>query len=562
MSPKTSNLSQGNVAGSIRLWPQHLVGLLLLLSLPFLSISPTYAATITVTTTTDELNNDGDCSLREAIRAANLDQAVDACPAGSGADTINLPAGIYTLAIPGLNENAAQTGDLDLTGEVTITGAGLGTTIVDGAGLDRLFEVTPNSIAHISGLTLTGGLASTGGAIFVGINSDLSLTDSQVSQNQSNGNGGGIFIGNGTVTISNSWIDDNAVGLFNGGGIYLASGTLILSNSQVDGNQASSGGGIFVNTGTAQITNSQISHNSATFAHGGGIYTLDALTLVNSTISGNQAVQDGGGIYLSGGVTALYNVTVAANTADSDGDDVGDGGGFRNPASYISAKNSLFADNEDSSSPGNREPDCSGTLTNLGYNLVESTTGCNFFGDLTGNLTGFKPLLGPLQNNGGLTLTHALLATSPAINAANLGGCLDQDDVSLTTDQRGFVRLGLCDIGAFEANSPGPPTATPTKKSTATTTNTPTATHTVTTINTTTATPTASSTHTAPPSLTPTATDTATAISPTTPTATVTAISSITPSPTGTITSEAEPPTAPTAIPTMNHQIFLPLIQK
>src|SRR6476659_7405656 len=95
--------------------------LVLILSLADLgSIPPAYAATIDVTTFTDNLINNGDCSLREAIQAANTDSAVDACPAGSGADTIQLLAGTYTLSIVGANEDMNQTGDLDILGNLTI----------------------------------------------------------------------------------------------------------------------------------------------------------------------------------------------------------------------------------------------------------------------------------------------------------------------------------------------------------------------------------------------------------------------------------------------------------
>ena len=77
-----------------------------------------------VSTTDDELNVDGDCSLREAIQSANTDTAVDACAAGSGADVITLGAGTYVLALAGSDENANATGDLDVTEALTIIGAG------------------------------------------------------------------------------------------------------------------------------------------------------------------------------------------------------------------------------------------------------------------------------------------------------------------------------------------------------------------------------------------------------------------------------------------------------
>ncbi|NIM52595.1 MAG: CSLREA domain-containing protein, partial [Gemmatimonadales bacterium] len=104
------------------------------------------AATITVNTTDDELNADGDCSLREAITAANTDAVVDTCTAGSGTDTITVPAGTYTLSIAGTGEDAAATGDLDVTDDLTINGAGADSTIIDGGGIDRVLHVDPASM--------------------------------------------------------------------------------------------------------------------------------------------------------------------------------------------------------------------------------------------------------------------------------------------------------------------------------------------------------------------------------------------------------------------------------
>ena len=119
------------------------------------------AAAITVNTTADELNGDGDCSLREAIRAANLDQVVDGCPAGNGADTIFLPPGEYLFdaAMAGFNEDHALTGDLDIQEDLTIEGAGRVNTRVDANGLDRVFHVIDATV-EISGVTITGGDAA------------------------------------------------------------------------------------------------------------------------------------------------------------------------------------------------------------------------------------------------------------------------------------------------------------------------------------------------------------------------------------------------------------------
>jgi hypothetical protein len=180
----------------------------------------------------------------------------------------------------------------------------------------------------------------------------------------------------------------------------------------------------------------------------------------------------------------LHNVTLTDNIADSDSNGTGTGGGvYIITGASLTARNTLISGNTNN---------CSGTLTGAGYNLIQNTAGCTLVGDLTGNLTGVVPNLGPLQNNGGSTLTRALLAGSAGIDDGHPVSCLDQNLITLTTDQRGYARpidgdadgLAVCDMGAYEYNSPGTPTptATPTRTSTATATatRTPTATPTIT----------------------------------------------------------------------------------
>ncbi|MCG8346979.1 MAG: CSLREA domain-containing protein, partial [Chloroflexales bacterium] len=177
-----------------------IVGLVLNVGVPV-----AHAATITVNTFDDELNNDGDCSLREAIQAANTDSPVDACAGDTDPDTITLRAGTYTLSLPGVNENAGATGDLDITSTnaVTITGAGAGTTIINAGDTnvgvlgDRVFEVRPNANLTISGVTIRGG-------------------DSRISTGSTVRNGGGILNSGGTLTVTDSIISGNNAGY--GGG--------------------------------------------------------------------------------------------------------------------------------------------------------------------------------------------------------------------------------------------------------------------------------------------------------------------------------------------------------
>jgi CSLREA domain-containing protein len=489
------------------------------------------AATITVTVTSDDTTVNGNCTLREAIRAANLNAIVDACPKGSGADTIILPAGTYVLALPGAGENAAATGDLDITDPLTIVGAGKTSTLIHGNGLDRVLDIFDPT--EISDVTITGGDSGTESGGGIRVSNALTLTNSRVSDNTSGAGGGGINT-TGTsagLTVIDTRIYSNTAAL-DGGGIYNF-GTTTFLNSLVSGNTASNGGGVSSQT-TLLLINSTISGNDGGFT-GGGIKVVGTADLFNATITDNEASQ-GGGVYIFG---------------------------------TLNAKNSIIAENIDRF-PGTPDPDCSGTLISQGYNLIGDTADCTIVGT-TGNITGVNPGLGPLQNNGGSTLTHALQASSPAIDAGQPSGCTDQNGTVLTTDQRGYARPidgdgngnARCDMGAFERLSPGAPTPTSTSTATATRTATPTRTPTATPTHTATATATgtATSTATRTPTATMTRTPTTTATntpgpSPThtsTPTATATCV----PGPDGCVST----PT-PTPTPTLNYRVYLPLIQK
>jgi CSLREA domain-containing protein len=487
------------------------------------SALPARAATITVDTTADENNSDGDCSLREAIRAANLDTAVDACPAGSGTDTIILPAGNYVFdpALGAPNEDLALTGDLDIREALILSGAGRTSTTIDAGNHDRVLHVLFADV-EISGVTITNGNSGdvSGGGIYV-TDGAFTLTNSRVTNNSAGASGtfhgGGIYFSAGAaiLTIVHSRIDGNtATGV--GGGLYIDyDSSLALTGSRVENNTAGGSAGI-QSHGTADIQNSVISGNTATIATSGagGISSSATLTLVNSTISGNSAPQGGGGLVVgSGSMASLYNVTISNNTADSDSNGFGDGGGIRIASGTVNFQNSIIAGNFDNSS-ATIHPDCSGTFASLGYNLIQDTAGCTISGDTTGNQTGVDPNLGPLAVNGGPTMTHALLIGSPATDAGNPGGCLDAKGATLAVDQRGYIRPVngnlnpdvACDIGAFERLSPGAPTPTNTPTATAS----PTASQTPTATSTSTPGPSPTPTGTATPGPSPAPTDTAT----------------------------------------------------
>src|SRR5207249_4243243 len=153
----------------------------------------------------------------------------------------------------------------------------------------------------------------------------------------------------------------------------------------------------------------------------------------------------GGGVYNITGTVSLNSTTIVNNSADSDINGTGDGGGIARNSGIVSFTNTLIGANAD---PGGQAPDCAGALVSMGYNLIQDTAGCTVGGSVTGNVVGQSPRLGALQQNGGPTLTHALLAGSPALNAANPSNCPP-------TDQRGVARPegAACDIGAYEAVS-------------------------------------------------------------------------------------------------------------
>jgi len=256
----------------------------------------------------------------------------------------------------------------------------------------------------------------------------------------------GMLVRNGVTATVDHLLVQNA---YNGPAI-LNSGTLTIKNSAVKGNHTSTsiGGGIS-NTGILVVNNSEISDNTSIY--GGGINNSGGqVTLNNSTVSANIADFGGGGIYnQSSGTIKIHNSTISNNTAS--GGIFGDGGGINNWSGIVTLQNSILASN----SATHFSPDCTGFFS-LGYNLIGNTSSC-FFTSSTGDLNDVNPLIGPLQNNGGLTFTHALLSGSPAIDSGNPAGCKDQDGNLLTTDQRGITRPQgtRCDIGAFELEASG-----------------------------------------------------------------------------------------------------------
>jgi len=227
------------------------------------------ATEILVTTTADAIGSDGLCSLREAVIAANKNlpsgSAAGECPAGSGADTIRLPEGTYTLTRLDLGkEDAALTGDLDISGPVAILGTGRVVIDTISGFKDRVFHVLSGSVS-IQGITIRGGnaLSDGGGISNKGI---LALSEVTLTGNTSGNRGGAIF-NNGTLTLTNSTLSGNA-SQDSGGGLFHYKGISTLNNVTISANTSDTntsgsgnGGGVARHTGTLYIRNSIIAGN-------------------------------------------------------------------------------------------------------------------------------------------------------------------------------------------------------------------------------------------------------------------------------------------------------------
>jgi predicted outer membrane repeat protein len=244
---------------------------------------------------------------------------------------------------------------------------------------------------------------SIGGALFNAFNAHLRLLDSIFVYNQT----GYGWYGGGVYNLGSLWVDgtmlayNSASGGTGGGLAQGQDGQTWLYDSTLIGNLAEGGGGL-VTSGTVVLSNTTFFSNTA-FGGGGILAQMGTLTITNATLAGNSAL---GGYDLDslGAQVAVHNTILS---------------GLNNGACAVSG---------------------GGSLLSLGHNLGSDNT-CHL--SASGDLTDTDPLLGPPSYNDGPTITLALLPGSPAINAADNNGCP-------ATDQRGFLRVGACDIGAFE----------------------------------------------------------------------------------------------------------------
>ena len=372
---------------------------------------------------------------------------------GSGGGVYNVAGGFLTLNNSTVRGNTARSsgggGGVYTWGTLTLTNSTVSgnTATRDGGGIYG----TTGSVVTVSDGTISANTAgSGGGGIYT--SGTLTLVTTAVGGNTGLSNPGGGIFNNGslTVTLTNSSVSGNTGRA--GGGIWNYAGTLTVTNSTVSNNTVTlDGGGIYsAQQGTITLTNSTLSGNTGA-RYGGGIFNNGSLTVTSTTISASTVTGDGGGIFNDYGTLTLTNSTVTGNTATAKG-----GGVYNRSGPTVSLTGTIIAGN----TAGSVGPDCVGTHTSLGFNLVREPSGCNFtpaFGDVVSA----NPLLGPLQHNGGPTPTHALLPGSPAIDAIPVANCNDWEGNPVAVDQRGVARPqgAACDIGAYEFPVNFPPVA-------------------------------------------------------------------------------------------------------
>lgn len=381
------------------------------LSIAWVGTSAGYEFTVTVTTDSDDGVCDAHCSLREAVLTAN---------GVLGKDTVIIPPGTYVLSIPGTEEDLGKTGDLDLTDDVDIIGAGPKVTVIEANGIDRVMDVHGTGHSYLMrGVTLRGG-----GHV-----------------DQGGDGGGGLWLRGENSTALES---------------------VHIRNSSVATGTPRHGGGLLHNAGTLTMRDCLVRNNTAPYGGGIGILSAESASIIGCTISLNYATMQTGGIFVFQTETEVVNSTVSDNGSVSLA-----AAGFYSAGAFVRFESCTLSRNQHgqlhmTSFPGSQthltntliDGSCYGDLTTL------VSGGGNFEGP--GDTCGLDPindranvpdfLLEPLGYRGGPTPVQRPYSSSPVVDADEAQpGCQ-------TFDQRGIVRakdgnndgVVRCDVGAVE----------------------------------------------------------------------------------------------------------------
>jgi len=433
---------------------------------------PSLAAEFTVdvsTDSTDALPGDDICA--DAALHCSLRAAVQESNASAGADTIVLSAGDIVLSLAGVSEDAAASGDLDVTSAIAIRGAGRDVTRIDAAGLDRVFDVPAGGNLTLEALQFGGGVqtalngtetAMSGGGLLVREGANAQLIEVTAQGNRARRNGAAIAVF-GSVSASRVLLLNNeaeeSFGI--GGAVYIGTtaASLVIEDSEMRDNLAHLGGAIHSNAAAAtiRIERSLLTGNAA--GDGGALYANfgDSQWLLrNVTISDNHA--NAGGALFGDGANELRfeHCTITRNhaTGPNGGGAIFDVRGSANPNfipielvnTIVSGNTQLFGRECNTVFPD--------VIVSSGGTLHAPGDACRMRAGI-GDIATLTAGIAPLADNGGYTRTHALLPDSIAIDAALPAACA-------SVDQRGRTRpldgnddgQAVCDIGAFEFADP------------------------------------------------------------------------------------------------------------
>lgn len=425
------------------------------------STFPASAATFTVDTTVDAVDAvPGDHQCATAAGACSLRAAVMEANAIAGLDEVVLPAGIFTLTRTGSGEDAGATGDLDVTDDLTLTGAGEGGTVVDGGALDRVFDGHPPAIGltlWLIGMTVRNGAITGqnhGGCFRNPENARLLFDRVTVTGCRSLSYGSGVFNGGYFEAIYSSFVaNGNPEGSDGHGGAVANVGTdakTYVLYSELLRNGAVGGGGLytsadFVTPNTSEV---RIEHSSliGNVAQNGGAILNNSRTRVyleDSTVSGNLAGSGGGLFNDGGGFFFVRNSTITRNHATNIGGGISE---VHFDDDFIRLRNSILAGN----TADFLGPDCNFRILSEGGTILGSDQDCDMTIDF-GDQVGVDPRLGPLLRLGAHTWAHLPLPGSPAIDRGTAALCSPSDQREIVRpfdgDENGQA---TCDIGAIE----------------------------------------------------------------------------------------------------------------
>jgi hypothetical protein len=377
---------------------------------PALAIEVDNSADTADTTTGDHVCQ-SPCTLRAAVQTANET---------AGPDTIHLPTGMYTRSIGGADVTPdAAVGDLDVTDDLTITGDGQATTIVDGNDMERVFDITPNVTATISGVTIRNGTASdgafstAGGGVRVGAEqktsapaylpppgpATLTLNDVTLSANAADDGSGIATDHDGSMlTMNRVSILDNIApgGGSEGGGVNSRfGGTTTINSSLIKGNKAASGGGVTEDFGTVNINDSTVTENETLpNGQGGGVSETGGgtVTVTRSVVSKN-ASEEGGGVVMDGGGTLNVVDSTISENKTMGGTFLDGGGVLKDTNGDVNISGSTIVGNTSGSQGGGIEDIGGGGAINVtnstitGNHAADRGGGIHTFGAGTINLT-------------------------------------------------------------------------------------------------------------------------------------------------------------------------------